>query len=133
MPIIAFPKEYVEGEKRCSVLPANVKAYRRLGADVVVEAGVGAHIHISDEEYAEAGAKVESNRAALLGSADVVMTLHKLGTNDLDLLSDRNPLTISFLDPFNEKGYLNSLLEKRITAISMEMIHVVPAVRRWMR
>lgn len=122
MPIIAFPKEYVAGEKRCSVLPANVKAYRQMGAEVVIEAGIGEHIHIADEQYAEAGAKVDGNRAALLGSADVVMTLHKLDSSDIALLSDNNPITISFLDPFNEKDHLNSLLQKQVTGISMEMI-----------
>ena len=62
MPTIAFPAEMKAGEKRCSLLPVNVKAYKLLGADVLIESGLGQHIHVTDEEYIEAGASVSSTR-----------------------------------------------------------------------
>jgi NAD(P) transhydrogenase subunit alpha len=121
MTILGFPAELKPQEKRCAILPVNVKAYKLLGAIVHVQAGTGLHIHVSDEEYAAAGAKIVANRHELLGNADIVLSLHKLSTNDLSDLKP-NALIVSYLDPFNEKDFVASLCEKSITSISMEMI-----------
>jgi NAD(P) transhydrogenase subunit alpha len=121
MTIFGFPAELKPQEKRCAILPVNVKAYKLLGAIVHVQAGTGLHIHVSDEEYAAAGAKIVANRHELLGNADIVLSLHKLSTDDLSDLKP-NALIVSYLDPFNEKDFVASLCEKSITSISMEMI-----------
>ncbi|MFT6271122.1 MAG: NAD(P) transhydrogenase subunit alpha, partial [Alphaproteobacteria bacterium] len=121
MTILGFPAELKPQEKRCAILPVNVKAYKLLGAIVHVQAGTGLHIHVSDEEYAAAGAEIVANRHELLGNADIVLSLHKLSTNDLSYLKP-NALIVSYLDPFNEKDFVASLCDKSITSISMEMI-----------
>ncbi len=121
MTILGFPAELKPQEKRCAILPVNVKAYKLLGAIVHVQAGTGLHIHVSDEEYAAAGAEIVANRHELLGNADIVLSLHKLSTDDLSDLKP-NALIVSYLDPFNEKDFVASLCEKSITSISMEMI-----------
>ncbi|AWB65628.1 NAD(P)(+) transhydrogenase (Re/Si-specific) subunit alpha [Saccharobesus litoralis] len=120
MPIIAFPKETVAGEKRCALLPSNIKAYVLLGASVQIETGLGAHLYINDEQYIEAGATVVKDRKKLLGKADVVLSVHKLPEQDLALLT--NKVVISFLDPFNGGDYVKQLCEKQVTSLSMEMI-----------
>jgi NAD(P) transhydrogenase subunit alpha len=51
----------------------------------------------------------------------VVPTLHRLKTEDIEQLSAAATM-ICFLDPFNEHELLTQLLEKQITAFSMEMI-----------
>lgn len=122
MPVIAFPVEVNHTEKRCSLLPANVKAYKMLGANVVVEKGLGKHIHIADEEYQSAGAEIAASRAELLAQADFVLSLHKLPEADLADLSQAQPTLISFLDPFNEYDFIQKLCERNVTGISMEMI-----------
>lgn len=71
MTILGFPAEIKPQEKRCAVLPVNVKAYKLLGATVHVQAGIGQHIHVSDEEYADAGAEIVASRLDLLASADI--------------------------------------------------------------
>jgi NAD(P) transhydrogenase subunit alpha len=121
MTILGFPAEFKPQEKRCAVLPVNVKAYKLLGAIVHVQAGIGKHIHVSDEEYEEVGAKVIVSRDELLASADIVPSLHKLSVDDLRHLKP-NALIVSYLDPFNEKSFVTNLCDKNITSISMEMI-----------
>ena len=121
MMIIGFPAELKSQEKRCSVLPVNVKAYKLLGATVQVQAGVGKHIHVRDEESAAAGAEVVDSRDALLAKADIVPSLHKLSEDDLSHVK-ANALIVSYLDPFNERNFVSSLCDKNITSISMEMI-----------
>ncbi|MBU3018353.1 NAD(P) transhydrogenase subunit alpha [Paraglaciecola agarilytica] len=121
MPTIAFPAEMKAGEKRCSLLPVNVKAYKLLGADVLIESGLGQHIHVTDEEYIEAGASVSSTRDELLAQGDIVLSLHKLSEDDVAHVK-QDALVVSYLDPFNEPNFVDTLCNKGLTSISMEMI-----------
>lgn len=121
MPTIAFPAEMKAGEKRCSLLPVNVKAYKLLGADVLIESGLGQHIHVTDEEYIEAGATVSSTRDELLAQGDIVLSLHKLSEDDIAHVK-QDALVVSYLDPFNEPNFVDTLCNKGLTSISMEMI-----------
>ncbi|MEM5498349.1 NAD(P) transhydrogenase subunit alpha [Paraglaciecola mesophila] len=121
MPIIAFPAEMKAGEKRCALLPVNVKAYKLLGADVLIESGLGQHINVTDNEYVEAGASVAANRGELLNKGDIVLSLHKLSADEVSLLK-QDALVVSYLDPFNEPTFVDTLCQKGVTSISMEMI-----------
>lgn len=120
MQTIAFPCETLNGEKRCSLLPSNIKAYTLLGAKVLVESGLGENIHIKDEAYIEAGATIEPDRKSLFAQADLVLSIHKLDIQELPLLVGKK--LISFLDPFNDQAYVHALCMHKITSISMEMI-----------
>ncbi|GAA6185741.1 MULTISPECIES: NAD(P) transhydrogenase subunit alpha [Aliiglaciecola] len=121
MPVIAFPAECKPGEKRCSVMPINVKAYTLLGADVCVQSGIGEAIHIQDSDYQDAGAEVITDRDELLKKADIVLSLHKLTADEISLLKPE-ALIVSYLDPFNEQSFVDKLCSANITSISMEMI-----------
>lgn len=121
MSIIGFPKECADGEHRRSVLPVNVKNYARSGAKVVIESGYGDALHINDADYEKAGAKIV-DRATVLSESDLLLTLHKLPVEDISLIKKPNALVISFLDPFNDPAYLETLNKYKISSISMEMI-----------
>jgi NAD(P) transhydrogenase subunit alpha len=121
MTIVGFPAELKPQEKRCAVLPVNVKAYKLLGAIVQVQAGIGEHIHVSDAEYVTAGAEIVASRSEVLTNADIVPSLHKLSVDDVNHLKP-NALIVSYLDPFNEKDFVANLCDKNISSISMEMI-----------
>lgn len=121
MPIIGFPVESKPGEKRCALLPANVKAYTLLGAKVLIEKGLGIALHISDDEYVEAGAELAESRQALLSKANIIAALHKLPSDELQTISAES-LLVSYLDPFNESAYIQQLCAANLSSISMEMI-----------
>jgi NAD(P) transhydrogenase subunit alpha len=121
MPIIGFPVESKPGEKRCALLPANVKAYTLLGAKVLIEKGLGIALHISDDEYVEAGAELAESRQALLRKANIIAALHKLPSDELQTISAES-LLVSYLDPFNESAYIQQLCAANLSSISMEMI-----------
>lgn len=121
MPIIGFPVESKPGEKRCALLPANVKAYTLLGAKVLIEKGLGIALHISDDEYVAAGAELAESRQALLSKANIIAALHKLPSDELQTISAES-LLVSYLDPFNESAYIQQLCAANLSSISMEMI-----------
>lgn len=118
---IAIPKETHPGENRVPITPDTAKKLCRMGAELVVEAGLGTGSGFADSEYSEAGATVSNNRNELIGSADVLLRLRKPSLEDISLMK-RGCIHISYLDPFNERELVTALKDAGITAISMEMI-----------
>ena len=118
---IVIPRETHPGENRVPIIPEVAKKLCRLGATVVCEAGMGLGSGFTDAEYEEAGAELSNDRAALLGSADVVLRIRKPELGEVAQLKS-GCIHISFLDPFNEHELVNALKAQGVTAISMEMI-----------
>ncbi|MDF1851799.1 MAG: NAD(P) transhydrogenase subunit alpha [Verrucomicrobiales bacterium] len=118
---IFAPKETDPIETRASLDPAAVKKLIGLGAEVVVEAGIGARCDHPDASYEEAGATVSDDRSGELGSADIVTRIRKPSEEEVGQLK-KGAIHISFLDPFNEKDLLGSFASQDTTAISLEMI-----------
>ena len=118
---IVIPRESVAGERRTSATPETVKKMIRLGAEVAIESGAGAAVGFDDSMYAELGAEIVTDRAGLLGSADMVLRLRKPEPDDIGMMKS-GCIHVSYLDPFNERDLIKTLADKGITAISMEMI-----------
>jgi len=118
---LAIPKETHPGENRVPVIPDAVKKLVRLGADVVIEAGMGSGSGFTDEEYVTAGATISNDRAALFAEADMLLRLRKPTLDEVALMK-AGCIHISYLDPFNEPELVNALKAGGITSISMEMI-----------
>ena len=119
--LIATPGETWPGELRAALVPAGVKKLVGAGFEVAVEAGLGLAAGYPDGDYAAAGAAVRDDRAALLGSADVVLRVRKPDAGETPLLKSGG-IHVSFLDPFNEKALVESLAAQGVTVVSMEMI-----------
>ncbi len=118
--IISIPKEPKE-ETRVPVVPQTVDKLKKKGADIIIEAGLGLSVGFTDEEYAKAGAKIESNRKKVLAAGDVVLRLRKPEQKEVGL-SKKGAVHISYLDPFNEPKLIAEMAKKQLSAISMEMI-----------
>ena len=118
---LVIPRETQPGEDRVSATPETVKKLVRLGAEVVIESGAGTGAVISDADYEVAGASVDSDRSALLGSADMVLRLRKPEIEEISQLKG-GCIHVSYLDPFNEKELIKAFASHNVTAVSMEMI-----------
>jgi NAD(P) transhydrogenase subunit alpha len=118
---ISAPKEIHPGETRAPLTPDSVAKLTRLGAQVEVEAGLGAAAGFPDDAYAKAGAAISSDRKSLLSSADIVLRLRKPPVEEIALLKP-NAIHASLLDPFNEKELIQKFAERGVSAISMELI-----------
>ena len=119
--LIGVPKETIAGELRAPLVPASVKKLVKLGLEVAVEASTGEAAGFADAAYVEAGARIEADRAALLSAADLVLRIRKPSDEDVALLK-AGAMHASLLDPFNERGLIDKLAAKGVTAISMEMV-----------
>jgi NAD(P) transhydrogenase subunit alpha len=118
---IAIPRETHPGENRVPIIPDVAKKLVNLGAEVVIESGMGVGSGFQDAEYTEVGAQVSTDRAGLLGSADVVLRLRKPQLDEVSTLKS-GCIHISYLDPFNEHELVRAFQAQGVTAISMEMI-----------
>lgn len=118
---IAAMKETHAGERRVPLVPQTVEKLVRLGAKIEVESGIGATCRFTDADYEKAGATVNSDREALLRSADIVLRLRKPPLDDIELMK-KGCIHISYLDPFNEKDLLEKLKTSGISAVSLEML-----------
>src|SRR5437867_3339648 len=118
---IFVTKETAPSERRVAVVPETAKKLVALGAEVLVETGIGASIHRSDAEYKSAGASVVDDRWVGLADADVVLRLQKPPIKEVAPLHEGS-VHISFLDPFNERDLIEQFAAAKVSAISMEMI-----------
>ena len=118
---IFSPTETDPSERRVAIIPASVTKLTALGAQVAVEAGIGASVNFSDAEYRDAGAEIVTDRKAGLASADMVLRLRKSPLADIAALRT-GCLHISFLDPFTDVETVRALAAAGVSAICMEMI-----------
>ena len=118
---IAVMKEVHAGENRVPLIPATVGKLVKLGADVVIETGVGLSCRFDDSDYTAVGATVGVDREELLKSSDIILRLRKPPVEEIGLMK-KDALHISYLDPFNEEPLVNAMVEAGVNGFSLEMI-----------
>jgi len=125
--IIGVPKESYPGERRVALVPLVVPNLIKAGFEVVVEASAGVEAGYLDAIYAEKGAKVLSDRAALFGAADIIVQVLCYGSNDVTGAADvpllrRDQILVGFLRPFGSKEIVQQIAETGVTSFSVELV-----------
>lgn len=128
MPItIGVPAETYPGERRVAMVPRAMELLAKSGAVFVIEASAGASAGFPDEEYAERGAKVLPDRAAVFSAADVIVQVRTLGANpeagrsDLGLLRSGQSV-IGFGEPLTSAAQYAELAARGVTTFAMELM-----------
>jgi len=70
---IAVPRETAPGERRVALVPESCKKLIQAGYQIAIEAGAGVAAGFADAEYRQLGVDLQTDAAALLGSADLVL------------------------------------------------------------
>ena len=112
------------GENRVAATPVTIARIRKLGYDVVVEAGAGAASSFPDAEYASSGAGIV-DRAEAWGS-DVVLKVAPPAADEIDLL-ERGATLIALLSPALRPDLLDTLAARGVTALALD---AVPRISR---
>jgi NAD(P) transhydrogenase subunit alpha len=124
---VAVPREIRPGERRVAATPETVRRLRKLGFEVLVEAGAGDGAALHDEDYAAAGAQVVADVRRLWNDADVVLKVlppevnPALGVHEADLLPEGATL-ISFLWPGKHPELVERLAARRATAFAVDQV-----------
>ena len=117
---IGVPKETWPGELRTALVPANAKKFINAGYSITIESGSGLAAGFTDKDYEEVGVSVTQDRGTVLAS-DIVIRVRKPEASEVSHYKS-GAISISFLDPFNEKELVEGLAGQGVTGISMEMI-----------
>ena len=119
--LIGVAKETWPGEVRTALVPANATKLIKSGFSIAMQAGAGTAAGFTDESYADAGVTIMNSRAEVLAAADIFLAVRKPDTDEVAQLKS-SAISVSFLDPYNEKALIEALATKGVTSISMEMI-----------
>ena len=120
---IGVPKEIHEGEKRVATTPEVIGHLRKLGFEVIVEAGAGNGAHFSDALYTEAGATIANDAKSVWNDSDIILKVRgpELNGPEIDLLKE-GQILISFLWPAQNPDLLKKLADKKVIAMAMDMV-----------
>ncbi len=129
---VGIPKEVLTNENRVAATPETVGKMIKGGMEVLVEAGAGDASYMPDGEYQKAGARIAAGPDELFGSSDMVLKVQRPMLNDkakkheIDMMKEGAAL-IAFLFPFANIDVVVKLVEKKITAFSID---AVPRISR---
>jgi H+-translocating NAD(P) transhydrogenase subunit alpha len=118
---IAVPRETPPQERRVALVPEAAARLLKEGWEVHVENGAGAAAGFRDAAYAEAGATLNRDSAALVAGADVVLRVQ--GPTEAEVAHLREgAVLIGFLAPHTSPERLVALAGRRVTAFAMELV-----------
>ncbi|MBX9243871.1 Re/Si-specific NAD(P)(+) transhydrogenase subunit alpha [Actinotalea ferrariae] len=121
---IGVPREARPGERLVAATPTTVGQLRKLGYDVVVEAGAGAAASFPDVAYAEAGATVVP--AAEVWSSDVVTAVTAPGADALAAVRP-GALLVAMMSPATRPELPAALAAAGVTGLALD---AVPRISR---
>ena len=125
--IVGVPTETFPGERRVALVPAMLPRLKKVGLEVVIQAGAGRKSGFADALYEAKGAKVVQGRAEVFSSADVIARVRTLGANpvagkaDLELLRE-GQLVVGFAEPLSAKDEILALAARGVSLLSMELM-----------
>ncbi|MEM1096541.1 MAG: alanine dehydrogenase [Bacteroidota bacterium] len=130
---IGVPREVSNEERRVALAPSGVIALVADGHEVYVEKDAGAQAHLTDAEYADAGATIAPTPEALYAAADLIVKVGPLTESELDYLQEKQ-LIISALHLGNASPeFFKRLMDLSITGIGFEFMRdadgTLPIVR----
>ncbi len=130
--IIGIPKEIHPQERRVAATPETVAQLRKLGFDLMVEAGAGAAADFSDDAYRDQGAEILQDARELWSKSQILLKVRApefssvLGVDEVALLNPGAYL-ISFVWPAQNPDLLQRLAARGVTVLAMD---AVPRISR---
>jgi len=118
---IGIPKEVIFQEKRVCLTPEAVNTLTNNGHQVLLEAGAGKGADYSDKEYSEAGAEITVDTQKVF-SCLIILKVEPPTVEEIKMMNDNALLVSAIQLKTREKSYLETLQQKKITALAFEYI-----------
>ncbi|HVX19896.1 MAG TPA: NAD(P) transhydrogenase subunit alpha [Acidimicrobiales bacterium] len=118
---LALPTETRPGERRVALVPDVVKRLVAGGWTVAVQSGAGREAAFSDQAYADAGAEVVPDTAALFKDAQAVVRVQPPTADEAGQLPD-GVLVLSFCQPAASVDALKVLATKQANVFSFDLL-----------
>jgi len=130
---IGIPKEYAINEHRVSITPSGATILVANGHEVLVEHGAGIFANFTDQDYADAGAKLIYSTKELYEKSELIAKVAPPDSNETSYLQ-KNQMLLSALHLGSQKeDFFDHLIKNQITGVGFEFIedenHSFPIVR----
>ena len=120
---VGIPTEIKNHEDRVAITPAGVDALVRRGHDVLVQAGAGTGSHLSDDDYAAAGARIVTDAATVWDEAELLVKVKEPIAEEYPHL--RRDLTLfAYLHLAADRPLTDALLSSGATAVAYETVQL---------
>lgn len=120
MPItIVAVRENAPNERRAALSPEVVKKLKGLGAELLIESGIGARAHLPDSVFA--GVETVGDAASAIARADVLLKVQPPTTDEIAALREGS-VVIGYLAPHTDDARIRLLRDRKITAFAMELL-----------
>jgi H+-translocating NAD(P) transhydrogenase subunit alpha len=118
---IAVPREVTPGESRVALTPEVVQHLVKAGDEVAVEEGAGTAARYPDSSYTSVGARTEKDRAALFGSAQILL---KVQPPTLEEIAWTKPGTIvvALMNASRNLDRVAKLRDGKVTTFALELL-----------
>lgn len=116
---IGIPREHWENENRVAATPDTVGKLIKLGYEVSVEKGAGAHASFNDDAYEAAGATMVDRAAAF--ACDIVFKVNAPSDEEIALIKEGSTL-VSFIWPAQNEVLMQKLAARNITVLAMDSV-----------
>jgi NAD(P) transhydrogenase subunit alpha len=118
---LSVPSETRPGERRVATVPEVVAKLGSSGIESTIQAGAGKEARFSDEAYAKSGASIEPDPKSVFANAQVVAKVQPPTRDEAEMLAEGSTL-VSFLQPAADPELVEILLERRVTAFSLDLL-----------
>lgn len=119
--LVGVPKEIKDNEFRAGMVPSSVHEIVHHGHEVLVQAGLGQGIGLSDDDYRQAGARVVDSAEEIFALADMVVKVKEPQPQEYPLLREGQVL-FTYLHLAPDLQQTRALLDSGITAIAYETV-----------
>jgi NAD(P) transhydrogenase subunit alpha len=132
---VGVPKEIYPNERRVAATPDTVQKIRKLGLEVVVEAGAGDASDFADGAYVSAGATIAAKADDVWSEADIILKVRQptfrpgTNTHESDLMKQGATL-ISFFWPAQNKELIERMATRKVTVLAMDAMPRITRAQR---
>ena len=110
--IIGSILENQDFERRIAITPEIAKKYINLDLEVLLIENYGLHLGYSDSEYKDVGVKMIKDEKEILEKSDIIVQLSLISEDKVSFIKE-GKILIGVLNPYNNKGKLETLVKKK--------------------
>ena len=121
--VIGVPREIKDSEYRVAMVPAGVEILTKAGHTVLLESGAGKGTGITDEEYAQAGARIVPDAQTVYAQADMVVKVKEPLPQEYPLMRPGQVLFTYFHFAADE-GLTQAMIRSGAVCIAYETIQL---------
>lgn len=119
--LIGVPTEIKNNEFRVAITPLGVNELVRRGHEVIIQSGAGEGSSITDDAYAEVGARIVDDVAEIWTDAEMILKVKEPLAQEYDLMRE-GQILFTYLHLAASKELTHELLDRKVTSFAYETV-----------